>query len=222
MPGSTRSMRSGAVAGLALVLAACAASLTEVRKYEGERNIPELVRAVVDVSSSEDVRDAAGYALRRMGEPAVEPLIRQLTGSDFYARGMSANLLGDIGDRRATRPLLMALAKESSGTTALMLAQSIERIGDPSATAGLREMSGFAARGALETIEKSQRCRAEPTCKSEGRCTADADACSPRSDADCRWSEACAKDKRCYSGQGSTGCVADPCAGRGSGRAGCP
>jgi hypothetical protein len=222
MSRSTTNARLGAVAVLALLVAACAASLTEVRKYESERNIPELVRAVVDVSSPEDVRDAAGYALRRMGEPAVEPLIRQLTASDFYARGMSASVLGDIGDRRATRPLLAALAKEPSGTTALMLAQSIERIGDPSATAGLREMSGFAAHGALETIEKSQRCRAEPACKSEGKCTADVDACSARSDADCRWSEACAKDKRCYAGQGTAGCGADPCAGRRSGHAGCP
>jgi hypothetical protein len=214
-------MRSGAVVGLALVLAACAASLTDVRKYEGERNIPELVRAVVDASSPEDVRDAAEYALRRMGEPAVEPLIQKLTDGDFYVRAMAASVLGDIGDRRASRPLLTALAKESNGTTSIMLGQSIERISDPSAIPALREMSGFAAQSALGGIEKSERCRAEPACKSEGKCTADADACSARSDADCRWSEACAKDKRCYSGQGSTSCVADPCVGRPSGHAGC-
>jgi hypothetical protein len=222
MSRATRSMKLGAPAALALILAACAASMTEVRKYESERNIPELIRVITNVDSPEDVKDAAEYALRRMGETAVEPLVRQLTDGDFYVRAMAASVLGDIGDRRASRPLLMALAKESNGTTSIMLGQSIERISDPSAIPALREMSGFAAQSALGGIEKSQRCRAEPACKSEGRCTADADACSPRSDADCRWSEACAKEKRCYLGQGSTGCVTDPCAGRRSGHAGCP
>jgi len=52
-------------------------------------------------------------ALRRIGEPAVGPLIESLKDRDEDIRGGAANALGEIGDRRAVEPLIQALKDEN-------------------------------------------------------------------------------------------------------------
>lgn len=203
------------VGALLLALVACAASMSSVRQHEAERNIPELIRVVVDESSPDDVQSAAEYALRRIGEPAVDPLIQRLKDDDWFVRIRVAGLLGRIGDRRATEPLLDALL--APGGRPFYMKTALERLGDPAVLTKLREASGVPGLAdTVGTIEQSQRCRAEPACKSEGACGAIGDtptaSCEPRSDADCRAADVCANEKRCFLSPGAARCVVDICA----------
>jgi len=58
-----------------------------------------------------EVRWAAAWALGRIGEPAVEPLIEALK-KDKEVRKAAAWALGEIGDARAVEPLIEALKKD--------------------------------------------------------------------------------------------------------------
>jgi len=65
---------------------------------------------IADLSDSHlDVRDTAGAALARIGSPAVEPLIAELSNNDPYIRSEAARILGEIKDARAVKPLIAVL-----------------------------------------------------------------------------------------------------------------
>ena len=70
--------------------------------------------AFADYDGDAEVRYAVERALGKIGEPAVEPLIRELRnerlqGSEATIRECAADTLGMIGDAGAVEPLIMAL-----------------------------------------------------------------------------------------------------------------
>jgi hypothetical protein len=221
----TRSRWTTALCALVFATAACGGGLSSVRGFERDRNVAELVRAATDESSAADVRAAAGHALRRIGAPAVMPLIEKLKDPSWAVRGHAADVLGSIGDRRASRPLVATLEVRGVPTGYVRAAgRALMDLADPATIATLRRMPTLPGIvQAADSIEQSQRCRAEPACTAGGRCGADATLpagqCFPRSDADCRASDACGREQRCFRSAGGSRCVADICAERKS--AGC-
>ena len=108
----------------------------EVLRKMGEPAVEPLIKALGDEDSS--VRSSAAYALGgvgysyigelgvwdedsgsyvwvpKIGEPAVEPLIKALGDEDSSVREWAAWALGRIGDTRATEPLREVLNDEDS------------------------------------------------------------------------------------------------------------
>ena len=84
----------------------------------GERAIEALAKALSDeIRGKKDmiglmevsVGMAATHVLRRIGKPAVEPLIKMLESGDVDMAGDAAHALGIITDNRAIEPLIRAL-----------------------------------------------------------------------------------------------------------------
>ena len=77
------------------------------------RAVEPLINAHLD-RADEEIGDAAGKALEKIGKPAVERLIQEI--GQFYSKGgyadyqycdrMIAEILGNIGDARAIEPLV--------------------------------------------------------------------------------------------------------------------
>lgn len=75
------------------------------------------------------VRWDAAWALKKIGSPAIEPLIATLRDADEDVRGPAAWALGEIGDVRAVEPLIAAL-RDREGTVRRHAADALWRIGD--------------------------------------------------------------------------------------------
>jgi HEAT repeat protein len=74
-----------------------------------------------------------------IGRPAVEPLIRILSGGEGPIRGEAAEALGEIGDSRAVEPLVEALADDAVAAGA---ADALVAIGMPSVGPVIRLLKG--------------------------------------------------------------------------------
>jgi HEAT repeat protein len=61
------------------------------------------------------IRESATDALVKIREPALNPLIEALRDGNLEIRNSAATILGDIGDSRATEPLVKSLNEESWG-----------------------------------------------------------------------------------------------------------
>ena len=82
------------------------------------RAVEPLINAHLD-GADEEIGDAAGKALEKIGKPAVERLIQEI--GQFYSKGgyadyqycdrMIAEILGNIGDARAIEPLVGMLGE---------------------------------------------------------------------------------------------------------------
>ncbi len=78
---------------------------TEVLGKIGDsRAVEPLIEALKDI-----VREIAIESLRKIGEPAVESLIKALKDKDTLIRSGAAKALGKIGDKRAVESLTEAL-----------------------------------------------------------------------------------------------------------------
>jgi len=101
-------------------------------KIGDPRAVEPLVTALGDVPDHEfapDVREAASEALEKIGAPAVESLVAALKDKDYAVRRLVANVLGGIGDPRATEPLAAASEDGDSGTRE-EAALALGKIGD--------------------------------------------------------------------------------------------
>lgn len=79
-----------------------------------------------------DVRKAARWALIRIGEPAVLPLIRVLLDSDHPWRWFAADALDRIGDVRARTPFITVLLDKRAGQyVRAAAATALGRLGGP-------------------------------------------------------------------------------------------
>ena len=87
-----------------------------------ERSVEPLIEALRRPEWT--IRAAAADALVRLGEPAVEPLIRALDGGSSAA----AEALGKLGDPRSVEPLIRALGGGSSAA-----AEALGKLRDPRA-----------------------------------------------------------------------------------------
>jgi HEAT repeat protein len=77
--------------------------------------IPALIAAFKDTESP--VREEASRALKKIGEPAVEPLLEALKDRDEYVRLRAVKVLGQMGTKAklALTPVTTALENEVSG-----------------------------------------------------------------------------------------------------------
>jgi len=111
----------------------------DVQKLEIRQDISGLLKALKH--KDHKIRDAAEQALIRIGAPAVEPIIAALPDEDIRSR--TFNILGEIGDRRATEALLVYLNKKSTHEDNVSYffrmdaARALGKIGDPRAAGPL-------------------------------------------------------------------------------------
>lgn len=94
-----------------------ARSLTSSEKHKLTPAIPFLIQLLGDNKGSFPGRSpvhAALFVLKRIGKPAVEPLIASLNEENANIRASSAMALGLIADTRATNPLIAALSDKES------------------------------------------------------------------------------------------------------------
>lgn len=102
---------------------------------EPARVIPVLIDAL---GAGDDAgrRNAAVEALVRVGPAAVEPLCQRLGDADGDVRKFAADVLGEIGDRRALIALEGALGDADRNVRGAA-AEALGKIGGPGAAAGL-------------------------------------------------------------------------------------
>ncbi len=94
-----------------------ARSLTSSEKHKLTPAIPFLIQLLGDNKASfpgTTPANAALPVLKRIGKPAVEPLIASLNEENANIRASSAMALGLIADTRATNPLIAALSDKES------------------------------------------------------------------------------------------------------------
>jgi HEAT repeat protein len=89
----------------------------------GEPAIPSLLTALRD----EQIQRMAVIALVLMGEPAIPSLITTLKDEDKVIRRIAAEILGEIGDKRAVAPLTAAL-KDEDELVRKNAAEALEKI----------------------------------------------------------------------------------------------
>jgi HEAT repeat protein len=81
--------------------------------------------------------DPAAYSLIDIGEPAEDPCIAALKDPDPKVRFNAAQVLGEIGDRRAALPLIAVLQEDRVPAIRARAAEALGQIGDPQAVAAL-------------------------------------------------------------------------------------
>jgi bilin biosynthesis protein len=78
----------------------------------GTENPEDLINLLKN--ENRDVRKSAESSLVKMGEPAVETLIKSLNDDSWRVRWHSAEILGEIEDPRAVKPLIESLNDPNS------------------------------------------------------------------------------------------------------------
>jgi len=107
------------------------------KKLKAKKDVKGFIKAL-DIYYP-GVEERAAEALREIGEPAVEPLIKALGDSDEYVRKKAAEALGKIGDARAVKPLIKALGDSDMGVRE-NAAWALGEIGDARAVDALSEL----------------------------------------------------------------------------------
>ncbi|HZL17364.1 MAG TPA: HEAT repeat domain-containing protein [Polyangia bacterium] len=99
---------------------------------------PAAIGALVAVLRSPPVPDEALVGLRQAGTAAVPALIAELRGGTPSSSTLAAKLLGELGDRRASLPLVAALEHDApGGPIALAALAALMRLADPVAVPAL-------------------------------------------------------------------------------------
>jgi HEAT repeat protein len=94
----------------------------------GESTIEQLINSLNNENI--DVRKNAASALIKIGEPAVDMLINALENENWRVRWHTAEILGEIKDDRAVKPLINALKDENNGVISNSIIALCE-IGEP-------------------------------------------------------------------------------------------
>ena len=101
---------------------------TELAANHGEFAVPALL-AVLGNSDSDDQQDLAMLALKRIGSPAVQPLVQALNSdSDLMRRNVAASLL-HIGDSRCRSAMARLAAGDSNESVREIARRAMERFG---------------------------------------------------------------------------------------------
>lgn len=101
----------------------------------------DALEPLVALVGEEPLQAAIGEALIAIGPDAVAPLIERLQSAAVQTRVAAAELLGRIGDRRATASLISALDDADAATVAAA-ASALGSIGDPAGFDGLARLFG--------------------------------------------------------------------------------
>jgi membrane-associated protease RseP (regulator of RpoE activity) len=114
-----------------------ARALARMRPLE---SIEYLAQALND--SSLGVRLEAGYALGRIGDPAIDVLVKARNNQDSRVRDSAVAALGNIGGESAKRELISVLRDENEESTVKLTAiQALYKIGDSESIAELRRLT---------------------------------------------------------------------------------
>ena len=108
----------------------------DVRNYAtialGNSKSAESVQSLVremEIDKNEEVRNSAGKALESIGEPAVEPITSLLKRTDDMELIIRiAQILGNIGDKRAVEPLESLYKKEKREMVKNEIAKALNKI----------------------------------------------------------------------------------------------
>ena len=104
----------------------------------GELATPAAITALIAALGSRPVPEEAKLGLLHAGRSAVEALARAVAHGTPSSAVLAAALLGEIGDRRATDALTMAIAAPESGAPVLRVAiEALARLKDPAAVPAL-------------------------------------------------------------------------------------
>lgn len=113
---------------------------------------------LIALVGEDQLQAAVANGLIGIGADAVAPLLERLQSASVATRVAAADLLGRIGDRRATGPLLQAL-DDAEATVVAAAASALGQLGDPVALDGLADLFGHpnatvrrAAIAAINTI----------------------------------------------------------------------
>lgn len=123
-----------------------------------ERAVEPLITNLRD--DNKWVRRETSGALSKMGDAAVEPLIKLLNDVDWRVRGGAAWALGGIGNREAVEPLIKSLEDES-GFVRSGAAWALGNIGDkralePLKASALHDKSSYVRKVAEKFLEKME------------------------------------------------------------------
>ena len=114
-----------------------ARALARMRLLESMEYLAEALK-----DSSLGVRLEAGYALGRIGEPAIDVLMKALNDEDSRVRDSAVAALGNIGGETARGELISILRDESEESTVKLTAiQALYKIGDPESIAELKMLA---------------------------------------------------------------------------------
>jgi len=95
-------------------------------KIGGKRSVPSLMKALRD----SDLRKKTANALLKIGEPALKPLIQALEDRSWEIRIKAVEILEEMGDKRAVRPLILTLKREEDWLLRAKAAIAIWKIMD--------------------------------------------------------------------------------------------
>ena len=102
---------------------------TQTATDEATQNtIEKLIAQLGDGRNS--IRESAVNALVKIGQPAVQPLIKAMEIQNNYIRPSAADALGQIGDPQAVGPLIKALEDKQSHIKNAVI-RSLVKIGQP-------------------------------------------------------------------------------------------
>ena len=126
----------------------------DLGEFKDERAVQALIKGIEDYES--DVRFAAQKALIKIGEFAVEQLIKQgLKYEDSFVSSGVASALGEIGDLRAVKPLIQALNGKYSWLR-WRAAEALGKLGDNRAIEPLEQLLQNEKREeVIEAVEKA-------------------------------------------------------------------
>jgi HEAT repeat protein len=97
-------------------------------KSSNDEVVKVLVKAMRD-DKDEQVRNSAGKSLEKIGKPSVEPLVELLKSTnDMELTIRVAQILGNVGDKRAVPALEDAYKKEKRDMVKNELAKALNKI----------------------------------------------------------------------------------------------
>ncbi len=101
---------------------------------------PEAIAVLIDELRQPPVLEEVKEGLRRAGPLAVPALVSELAGGTATSSATAAALLGRIGDRRATKPLVAVLQRHETAAAAAIAALAVLK--DPEAVPALVHAAG--------------------------------------------------------------------------------
>ncbi len=116
-------------------------------------------RPLIDTIRQDDhpkLLEPASDALKKMGSAAVEPLVDALHDESSHVREFAADVLGEIQDKRAIRPLIQVLQSDSSSIVRQVAASALGKLGSGESIealiAALQDPNKFVRRAAVEAL----------------------------------------------------------------------
>lgn len=98
---------------------------------------------ILALKDNADIRESAAEALKIIGAPAVEPLIKTLRGNDINISVIAIRILGDIRDTRSAEPLIDVLefkSREPVQEEAQLRYEAAKALGKMKATSSIQPL----------------------------------------------------------------------------------